>query len=194
MWWVKAKHKFRIRDASQDRQPEIQSSLVREIFQRIMGQTSKDYRFRILILTILHASNLRLLEDEIQDWGFKISYGRYAEDQRIGVGWFSGWYLTRRLLQQWTESSLIPNSKGVSVWRNKKAQNRIVCFAEDRSLTWSTSISGSLEATIPSRIMPTYSLLVFEMTIFRNSIRNGTEFYCLWRKSHLMTSWKDCKN
>ena len=24
--------------------------------------------------------------------------------------------------------------------------------------------------------MPTYSLLVFEMTLFRNSIRNGTEF------------------
>ena len=33
MWWVKAKHQFRIRDASQDRQPEIQSSLVREIFK-----------------------------------------------------------------------------------------------------------------------------------------------------------------
>ena len=31
--------------------------------------------------------------------------------------------------------------------------------------------------TILSRIMPTYSLLVFEMTIFRNSIRKGTEFY-----------------
>ena len=30
--------------------------------------------------------------------------------------------------------------------------------------------------------------------IFRNSIRNGTEFYYQWRKSHLMTSWKDCTN
>ena len=28
-----------------------------------------------------------------------------------------------------------------------------------------------------SRIMPTYSLLVFDMTILRNSIRNGTEFF-----------------
>ena len=27
-----------------------------------------------------------------------------------------------------------------------------------------------------------------------NSILSGTEFYCLWRKSHLMTSWKDCTN
>ena len=51
MWWVKAKHQFRIRDASQDRQPEIQSSLVREILQRIMEQTNNDCRSQIFILT-----------------------------------------------------------------------------------------------------------------------------------------------
>ena len=51
MWWVKAKHQFRIRDVSQDRHPEIQSSLVREGFQRIMGQTNNDCRFQIFILT-----------------------------------------------------------------------------------------------------------------------------------------------
>ena len=71
---------------------------------------------------------------------------------------------------------------------------RTVSFVEDRSLTWSTSTSGSLEPTILSRIMPTYLLLVFEMTIFRNSIRNLTKFYYQWRKLHLMTSWKDCTN
>ena len=43
---------------------------------------------------------------------------------------------------------------------------------------------------IPSRIVPTCLQLLFEMTIFKNSIPNGTEFYCR-RKSHLMTSWKD---
>ena len=32
-------------------------------------------------------------------------------------------------------------------------------------------VSGAM---ILSRTMPTYSLLVFEMTIFRNSIRSGT--------------------
>ena len=53
---------------------------------------------------------------------------------------------------------------------------------EDRLLTWSTSTSESLEPMIPSRIMPTYSLLVFEMMIFRNSIQSGTEFCCPWRK------------
>ena len=30
-----------------------------------------------------------------------------------------------------------------------------------------------------SRTMPTYSLSVYEMMMFRNSTRNGTEFYCL---------------
>ena len=38
-------HQFWIRDASQDRQPEIQSYSVEEIFQRIMGQTNNDCRF-----------------------------------------------------------------------------------------------------------------------------------------------------
>ena len=35
----------------------------------------------------------------------------------------------------------------------------------------------SLEPMIPSRTMPTYLQLFFEMMIFRNSIRNGMEFY-----------------
>ena len=51
MRWVKAKHLFRIRHASRDRQPEINSTLVREDFQRIVGQTNKDCRFWISILT-----------------------------------------------------------------------------------------------------------------------------------------------
>ena len=51
MWWVKAKHQFRIRDASQDRQPKIQSSSVREDFQRNMEQTNNNCRFQIIIST-----------------------------------------------------------------------------------------------------------------------------------------------
>ena len=47
---------------------------------------------------------------------------------------------------------------------------------------------------IPSRIMPTYLQLFFEMMIFRNSIRSGMEFYYQWLKTHLMTSWKHCTN
>ena len=48
---VKGKNKTKIRDASLDRQPKIQSSLVSEILQRIMGQTKNHCRFRIFILT-----------------------------------------------------------------------------------------------------------------------------------------------
>ena len=71
---------------------------------------------------------------------------------------------------------------------------RTVSFAEDRSLTWSTSTSGSLEPMIRSRIMPTYLQLFFEMMTFKDSIRNGTKFQYQWRKSHLMISWNDCTN
>ena len=38
-------------DAGQDLQPEIHSTLVREYLQRFTGQTNKDCRFRIFILT-----------------------------------------------------------------------------------------------------------------------------------------------
>ena len=81
-----------------------------------------------------------------------------------------------------------------SVRKKWKLKKKTASSEEDRSLTWSTSTSGSLEPTILSRIMPTYSLMFFEMTIFRNSIRSGTEFFCPWRKSRMMTSWKDCTN
>ena len=77
---------------------------------------------------------------------------------------------------------------------NEKSKKRTVSFVEERSLTWSTSTSGSLEPMILSRIMPTYLQLFVEMMTFGNSIRNGTKFYFQWRKSHLMTSWKACTN
>ena len=48
---MRIKHQLRIRDASPDCQPKVQSSLVRENLQRIMEQTNNDCRFRILILT-----------------------------------------------------------------------------------------------------------------------------------------------
>ena len=50
---VNVKHQTQpwIRDASQDRQPEIHSTVVKEDYRRIMGQTNKDCRFRISILT-----------------------------------------------------------------------------------------------------------------------------------------------
>ena len=48
---MRIKDQFKIRGASLDRQPKIQSSLVREDFQRIVAQTSNDCRFQIFIST-----------------------------------------------------------------------------------------------------------------------------------------------
>ena len=76
----------------------------------------------------------------------------------------------------------------------EKPKKRTVSFAADRLLTWSTSTSGSLELMIPLRITLTYLQLFFEIMTFRNSIQKETELYCQGRKSHLMTSWKDCTN
>ena len=67
----------------------------------------------------------------------------------------------RGLLQRWTKSSVILTSKERSIRRNKSHRSRTVSFVASRLLTWSTSTSGSLEPMIPSRIMPTYSPLVF---------------------------------
>ena len=89
----------------------------------------------------------------------------------------------RWLLQYWRESSIITYSKEDSVWGNEKPKKKSVSSEEDKLHTWSTSTSGLLESLIPSWIMPTYLLLLFEMMIFRNSFQSGTEFYYQWRKS-----------
>ena len=160
-------------------------------FKELWGRPTTTADFRSSFRQIHQTSNVCLLEDKIQDWGmylFTISYGSYAVDQRSGDGWFSGWFKSSSSNARfWStrcedcfstehKSSIILTSKEGSVWRNKKPKNRTVSFAEDRSLTWSTSTSRSLEPMIPSRIMPTYLLLLFEMMIFRNSIRTVTEF------------------
>ena len=97
-------------------------------------------------------------------------------------------YLTWELLQNWTNSSRIPASRKRSVWENESSQRRPFpprktdCLLDLRILS----------PTILSRITQTYVQLFFEMMIFRNSIQNGTKFYCRWHKSHLMTSWVAC--
>ena len=65
--------------------------------------------------------------------------------------------------------------KEVSLEEIKGPKKRTSSSEEDRSLTWSTSTSGSLEPMILSRIMRTYLQLFFEMMIFRKSIRNETK-------------------
>ena len=56
---VRGEHKIKIRDASLESQPEIQSSSVEETLQRIMGQTNSDCRFQTFILAnSLHQQRL----------------------------------------------------------------------------------------------------------------------------------------
>ena len=191
MWWGKATHQFRIRDASQDRQPEIQSSLVREDFQRIMVQTNNDcrsqiffgkfptpatfvswqIRFKTEVCTCSQfytEAMLRIKEVEMVDSVDDLKSSCSVRGIRMPDSEVLDAKIAPAL------NRIIHNTqfkRNVSLWRNKQPKKRTVSFEVDRSLTWSTSTSRSLEPTILSRIMPTYSLLVFEMTIFRNSIR-----------------------
>ena len=215
MWWVKAKHQFRIRDASQDRQPEIQSSSVEETLQKNYGArptTTADLRSSFW--QIHHASNISLLEDKIKTevctcsqfpteamlWIKEVEMVQSVDDVKSSCSVRGTQMPNFEVFDAKSASALnriIHNTqfkkKGQS-GGTKSPKKRTVSFVEDRSLTWSTSTSRSLEPMILPRIMPTYSLLLFEMTIFRNSIRNWTEFCYQWRKSHLMTSWNDCTN
>ena len=183
-WWrrVRVKHQFKIRDTNLDRQPKIQSSSAEETLQRILGQTNNDCRFRIFISTKSFTNNVCLSKEDSRPRYVLVH--TFLRKLRIGSKkwrWLNqrmNWdlrhlflvfqcriskYLMRDLLQQWTESSIIPNSEERSVWRNKKHKKMTVPFAEDRLLTWSMGTSGSQEPKILLRIMPTYSLFVFEM-------------------------------
>ena len=183
----------------------------RRLFKELWGRPTTTADFWSPIWQVPYTSHVCLLEDKVQDRGmylFTISYGSNAMDQGSGVGWFSGWieifviyswFFNAELWStwcedHWTKSSIIPISREESVWRNKRPRSRTVSFVADRLLSWSTITSGSLESRILSKTMPTYSLSFYEMTIFRNSILSGTEFHCPWRKSRMMTSWKDCTN
>ena len=64
------------------------------------------------------------------------------------------------------------NFRKKSVWRNGKLRKKIGSFAEDRSLTWFTTTSGSLALMIPFLITLIYSQSLFATTSFRNPIRD----------------------
>ena len=138
----------KIWDASLDREPKVQSSSVEETLQRIMGQTNSDCRFQIFILTSsLHQQHLLVWR-----WDSRLRYvlvHNFLRKLCIGSkkwSWLIQWMnwdlrhllvvfqcrilkcLMRGLLQHWTKSSIIPSSKGESVWRNKRPRSRTVSF------------------------------------------------------------------
>ena len=64
---MRGEHRIKIRDASLDRKPKIQSSSV-ETLQRIMGQTNNDCRFRISILTKTEVCTCSQFPTEAMQW------------------------------------------------------------------------------------------------------------------------------
>ena len=214
MWWVRSQTP--VQDQRCQSGPSAKNSVItseRGFFKELWSRPTTTADLRSSFRQVHHASNICLLEDKIQDWGmylFTTSYGSYAVDQRSGVGWFSGWskifvlcqrnlnarmlkYSMRGLLQHWTESSIIQNSKERSVWRNKKLKKRTVSFVEDRSLTWSTSTSGSLESNDSvENCADLFTYCSSKWWYAGNQLEMGMEIYYLRRKSHLMTTWKDC--
>ena len=206
---MRIKHQFRIRDASQDHHPTFQSSSVEETLQRTVGQTNTDCRSQIFISTIPTSTTFvwwkmrfktevctcsQFLAEAVL-WIKEVELLASVDDLKssCGIHMLNSEVLDAKIAS--VLNRIIHNShfkKRINL-EEQKAQK------EDRFLRGSRiaylifeSTFGSLEPTILSRIMPTYLQLFFEMTIFRNSIQSGTEFYCLWRKSHLMISWKIC--
>ena len=90
---MRTKHQFRIRDASLDRQPESRSSLVREILERIVGQTNKR-----LQISILHFHNFTT-PATFTCWKIRFKtevctcshLWKPCCDQRSRDCWISGW-------------------------------------------------------------------------------------------------------
>ena len=189
LWWVRTKHWCRIRDASPDSQPRIQSSLVREILQIIMEQTNNDCTSQIFISTNSPRQQLLLVGSqfltEAMLWIKEVELVDSVDDLKSSCSVRGIRMPDFEVLDAKIASALnriIHNTQ----FKRKVSLEEQKAQKEDRFLRG---------RQIPSRIMPTYILLFLEtMMIFRNSIRNGTECYCQWRKSHLMISWKDCTN
>ena len=144
---------------------------------------------------------------------FTISYGTYALDQRRGDGWFSGWFI---MSSSSVRGIQMPHFE-VHDARIASALNRIIHNSHFKKKDQSGGTKGPKRGPFPSwktdclpdlrvltghwsqrfcrELCRPFSLMVFEMTIFRNSIQRGTEFYYQWRKippDDIL--WKDCTN
>ena len=187
----------RIRDASLDRHPEIHSTPVREDSSKNCGADQQ--RLQILDLHFdkfptsatfacwkirfkTKVCSCSQFPTEAMLWIKEVEMVESVDDLKfsrsiIGSRGPDFEVLDARIASELNRIIQNTRFKKVSLEQKKKTQKKkTVSFAEDRSLSWSTSISGSLEPMILSRILPTCSLLLFEMMIFRNLIRNGRVF------------------
>ena len=180
------------------------------------GDSSKSYGAdqKRLQISDLHFDNTSLHQPRFACWKLRFktevcTCSQFPTEamqwiQRSGVGWFSGWivdlrhllvvfqcrilkYSMRGLPQHWTKSSIILLLKRRISLEEQRAQKEDR-FLRGRQIAYLIyEYFGSLEPRFCRKTMPTYLQLFFEVMKFRNSIRSGTEFYCLWRKSQLMT-------
>ena len=167
----------------------------RRLFKELWSRRTKKADFVSSFWQIHHAKNISLLEDKIQNWGMYLStiyFGSYAVDQikmelvhsvddlksslsKKGTHGPKLWVARREnSFIHCTESSRIPASIK-SVWENRKTKKRTASLKADRFLDLRL-LPGHWRPKVLSRIMPTYLQLVFEMMMFRNSIRNETQF------------------
>ena len=187
---VKSQTQPWIRDASQDRQPEIHSTLMREDFQRIMEQTNKDCRFRNFTLTnSLHQQHLLVgtqdsrlryvlvhnFPAEAMLWIKEVEMVESVDDLNFRVLSEKLPGSNFELLDARIASTL--NKFIQNTHFQEKGQSGGNESSQRRPIPSKKTTSGSPVPVVLSRIMQTYLQLFFEMMIFRNSIRNGTEFY-----------------
>ena len=151
---MRIKHQCKIRDASPDRQPKIQSSPRREYFLRTMEQTNEDLQIsdlhfdKFLTPATFACWKIRFKTEvctcsqfptEAMQWIKEVELVDSVDDLKSscsvrGIRMPDFEVLMRELLQHWTESPRIPVSRR-SVWRKWKLTKKTVSFVEDRSLT-----------------------------------------------------------
>ena len=136
---MKGEHKIKIRDASLDSQPKIQSSSVEETLQIIMGQTNNDCRFRIFIFdkfptpATFACWKIRFKTDLCTCSQFPTEAMHWIKEVEM---------VDSGLLQHWTESSTILTSNEESVWSKRSC---FWAFCSSRLIVGNGSPTGSVQ-------------------------------------------------
>ena len=190
---MRYKHKFRIRDASLDSQPKILSSSVE-------GDSSKNYGAdqRRLQISDLHFDKFPT-PATLARWKirFKTEICTCSQFPTEAMLWIEEMEMVESVDDLKSSSSTrgiqMPNFEVLDAMIASEQNHPEYPLQEKGQsgkrgpfLSWKADrlldlrvFPGHWSQTILSKTMPTYLLLVFEMTIFRNSIRSGMEFYCL---------------
>ena len=144
-----------------------------------MGQTNNDCRFRISIFDKFPTPAT------FACWKirFKTEVCTCSQFPTEAMQWIKEVELVDSVDELRSSSSTrgisMPNFEVLDA-RIASALNKIIHNSHfKRRISLEEQKAQKLEPMILSKITPTCSLLFFEMTIFRNSILSGTEFYCL---------------